>query len=209
MLHLHKIIDNKTPCYLKDKLPRFRRPLYVQNNSVTFYEKRCRTERHKGSFFPDATNSWNKIITYFNNIPTIGSFKNHILSLIRPVAKSVFGIHDPIGIHNLFQLRVGLSSLKYHKRQHNFENTLSDQCLCNLGTEDIDHFLFLCPFYVSHRATLAATVVVILQKYNLNDLGNQSHLYLYGHRSITLADNKTILLSTIKYIKDTKRFTSY
>ena len=210
MLHLHKILDNKTPCYLKDKLPRFRRPLYVQNNCITFHEKRCRTERHKGSFFPAATNSWNKIITYFNNnIPTIGSFKNHILSLIRPVAKSVFGIHDPKGIHNLFQLRVGLSSLKYHKRQHNFENTLSDQCLCNLGTEDIDHFFFICPFYVSHRATLAATVVVILQKYNLSDLGNQSHLYLYGHRSITFSDNKTILLSTIKYINDTKRFTSY
>ena len=144
MLHLHKILDNKTPCYLKDKLPRFRRPLYVQNNCITFHEKRCRTERHKGSFFPAATNSWNKIITYFNNnIPTIGSFKNHILSLIRPVAKSVFGIHDPKGIHNLFQLRVGLSSLKYHKRQHNFENTLSDQCLCNLGTEDIDHFFYM------------------------------------------------------------------
>ena len=93
-------------------------------------------------------------------------------------------------------------AIKYSTTHHFADDT-------NLGTEDIDHFFFICPFYVSHRATLVATVVVILQKYNLSDLGNQSHLYLYGHRSITFSDNKTILLSTIKYINDTKRFTSY
>ena len=35
-LQLHKILSNKAPSYLKDKLPRHRKPLYSQNNNNTF-----------------------------------------------------------------------------------------------------------------------------------------------------------------------------
>ena len=45
-------------------------------------------------------------------------------------------------------------------------------------------------------------VIEILQRNNLNHLGNQLELYLYGHRSLNLIDSRKILLSTIKYIKD-------
>ena len=40
----------------------------------------------------------------------------------------------------------------------------------------------------------------ILGKYNLNHLMNLSSLYLCGHRTINLTDNRKILLSTINYI---------
>ena len=99
-----------------------------------------------------------------------------------------------------------LSFLRYHKKCHNFIDIPSDICLCNHGIEDTNHFLFLCPFFALHRATLASSVIHILQKYNLNRLGNQSHLYIYGHPSINLADNRKIILSTIKYIKESRRF---
>ena len=68
--------------------------------------------------------------------------------------------------------------------------------------------VFFCHFYETQRATLVTCVNGILQKYNLDDLGNQSNLYLYGHRDINLIDNRKILLSTIKYIKETRRFTT-
>ena len=104
------------------------------------------------------------------------------------------------------QLRVGLSPLRSQKWNHNFIDTPTDTCLCNQGIEDTNHFLFLCPFYTIQRATLAASVIIILQNYNLNHLGNQLQLYLYGHQSINLTDNRIILSSTMKYIKDTRRF---
>ena len=126
--------------------------------------------------------------------------------MIRPKKKNIFGIHDPLGLRYLLQLRVGLSPLRYHKKCHNFIDTPSDICLCNNGIEDTNHFLFLCPFFAIHRATLASNVIQILQKYNLNHLGNQSHLYIYGHPIINLADNRIIILSTIKYIKESRRF---
>ena len=128
--------------------------------------------------------------------------------MIRPKKKNIFGIHDPLGLRYLLQLRVGLSFLKHHKKSHNFIDTPSDICLCNHGIEDTNHFLFLCPLFAPHRAILASSVIQILQKYSLNHLGNQSHLYLYGHPTINLADNRKIILSTIKYIKESRRFST-
>ena len=206
ILHIHKIVSNETPLYLKDKLPLLGRRLYSQNNSNTFHEIRCKTFRYMYSFFPDAITSWNNVITHFNNIPSFGNLKEHIRSLIRPEKKSIFGIHDPSGVRYLFQLRVGLSPLRYHKNRHNFIDTPSNECTCNHGIEDTNHFLFSYSFYDIQKATLLNTVIEIIRKYNLNDLGNQSNLYLYGHRSINLDENRKILLATINYLKETRPF---
>ena len=160
------------------------------------------------SFFPDSINSWNNVIPYFKDIPSIGILRNHILSLIRPEKKSTFGIYDSSELRYLFQLRIGLSPLRYHKKRHKFPDTPSDLCICTHGIEDTNHFLFTCPLYATHIVTLMTSVNIIIQKYNLNHLNNQSPLFLYGHRTIDFADNTIIILSTIKYIKDTKRFSS-
>ena len=208
VLQVHKIYCNKTPSYLKDKLPiqYHRRPHLARNAIDTFQEMRCRTNRYMKSFFPDAISSWNIIISHFISMPTFSELKTHITSLFRPKIKSIFGIHDPLGIHYLFQLRVSLSPLKSHKKHHNFNDTPSDICVCNQGLENTTHFLFKCPLYAPQRATLAANVIQILLKNNLNHIGNQVTLYLYGHHRINDTDNKSILMSTIKYIKDTRRF---
>ena len=57
--------------------------------------------------------------------------------------KPIFGIHDPIGLSHLTQLRVGLSKLNLHKFQHNFRDTLDPMCPSNEGIEDTEHFLLL------------------------------------------------------------------
>ena len=164
ILKLHEILCNQTPTYLKNKLSPLSTPLYYQNCSKTF--------RYMNSFFPDATSSWNNVISHFQNVPSLGTFKYHIISLIHPEKKSIFGIHDPTGVRYLFQLRVGLCSLSYHKKRHNFVDTPSNECQCNFGIEDTNHFLFFCLFCETQRATLVTCVNGILQKYNLDDLGN-------------------------------------
>mgnify|MGYP003717955363 CR=1 FL=1 len=162
------------------------------------------------SFFPDAIASWNIFMEIFNykEVPSIGRLKHDILSLIRPDSRSFFNIFDPVGLRYLFQLRVSLSPLRGHKWCHNFIDTPSGTCHCNQGVEDTSHFLFFCPSYVTQRATLTTSVNEILLKHNLNHLVNQSQLYLYGHDSINFTDNRKILISTLKYIKDTRRFST-
>ena len=87
------------------------------------------------------------MISNFQDIPTCTRLKSHLHSLIRPKIKSTFGIHDALGLRYLFQLRVNLSPLRSHKRRHNFSDTPSETCECNLSIEGIRHFLFECPFY--------------------------------------------------------------
>ena len=62
----------------------------------------------------------------------------------------------------------------------------------NQYIEDTSHFLFTCSRFANHRANLAVMAIVILRKNNMNHLGNQLELYLYGHRSLDLIDNRKI-----------------
>ena len=181
ILQIFKIKNKMTPSYL--------RLLYRLGNTNTFHEIRCKTSRYMNSFFPDAINSWNNIITNYQNLPSFTSLKAHILSLIRPKIKSTFGIHDPLGLRYIFQLRVQLSPLRNHKRDHNFADTPSEICECNRDIEDTRHFLFECRRYARHRAILAIRIIEILQQNNLNHLGNLPELYLYGHKSYYIMFN--------------------
>mgnify|MGYP001355346680 CR=1 FL=1 len=205
LLMMYKIVNNQTPEYLTAKLlpvarAHFANPLYIQ-------EYRCRTGRFMSSFFPDAARSWNIIMSHFETMPTFQAVKIHLVSLFRPNGKSIFKIHDPLGLRCLFQLRLGLSQLKSHKNNHKFEDTPSSLCLCETGIEDTCHYLFRCPLYAVHRATLAAKVIDILIRNNLNQLGNTVSVYLYGHHSLSENDNKSIILATLEFLKNTKRLT--
>ena len=134
--------------------------------------------------------------------------KNDIISLIRPESKCFFNVHDPTGLRYLSQLRLGLSPLTGRKCCHNFTDTPSGTCQCNKGIEYTSHFLLSCPFYTVQRVTLVTSVKEILLKVNLIHLEDHSNLYLYGVPSINYSDNKKIILATIKYIKDTQRFST-
>ena len=180
ILKIHKIVTDKSPSYLKNKLPRLRRPLYRQSSSNTFHEFKCKSLRYMSCFFPGAITSWNNVIAHLDDIPSFNVLKKHILSLTHQ------------DFRKILQTNV-ITSL-----MHPY-----DKCLCNEGIEDTINFLFLCPSFSTRRATLAINVIAILQKYNLTHLGNQSYLYLYGHRTINFADNRKILLPTIEYIKET------
>ena len=53
-----------------------------------------------------------------------------------------------------------------------------------------------------------SSVNEILLKINKNHLESKLQLYLYGDPSINNSDNKNIILSTIKFIKETQRFST-
>ena len=132
--------------------------------------------------------------------------KNYISKLIRPIGKSIFGIFDVMGVRYLFQLRLGLSPLRAHKWNHHFRDITSNKCMCNNGIEDTSHFLFNCSLFTTQRLSLLANVGEILHTYNLDHMYNQPSLYLYGDKNISKDDNKRILMSTIRFLKDSKRF---
>jgi hypothetical protein len=158
------------------------------------------------SFFPDVIKSWNNLGSEFHNIVSLNIFKNQLINLIRPNAKSIFKLHDAFGVKILYQLRVGLSSLKCHKKNHNFVDTPDDWCACMSAPEDTQHFLLKCTLFSAQRVKLISTVSNLIANTNIHHLINDYKLYLYGHNALANHTNKDILLSTILYIKDTGRF---
>ena len=207
---IHKILNNNTLSYLKEKLPPYCREMFSGNIRDTFHAIRCKSYRYMNSFYPDAVASWNLFMEIFNHnvVPSLDLLKQDIISLIRPESKSFFNVHDPTGLRYLFQLRLRLSPLNGHKYCHNFIDTPSGTCQCNQVIEDTSHFLLFCPSYTVQSVTLLTYVNEILLKVNLSHLENHSKLYLYGDPSINGLDNKKIISATIKYIKETRRFST-
>ena len=130
ILQIHKMFNNKTPSYLNDKLPPKCRTLFSGNTRNTFCEIICKyVNRYMKSFFPDEISSWIIFIKHFDDVPSFEILKQHINTFFRPKSNSIFGIHDPVGLRYLFQLRVYLSPLRSHKFRHNFTDTPSEMSL--------------------------------------------------------------------------------
>ena len=61
------------------------------------------------SFFPDANILTTSHLLSKDFIKSFDTLKIYINTFFRPKTKSIFGIHNPVGLRYLVQLRVGLS----------------------------------------------------------------------------------------------------
>ena len=144
----------------------------------------CKNYRYRNSFFPDSVSMWNDLGLHLRGSESISIFKQTLLELYRPKKESIFNIYDN-GIKWIFQLRVGLSPLKSHKKLYKFagyKDPLSDTCRCQMGTETTCHFLLHCHNFNAHRKSLYDTVNPILRAYHTPFLVDKLfvHLLLYG-----------------------------
>ena len=137
-------------------------------------------------------------------------FKKKNLNIYRPKKKSIFNIHDPNGIKWIFQLRVGLSPLKSHKKSHKFHDTPANTCCCTLSAETSLHYLLHCPNFINHRHDLFQVLNPIIFANNIRFIDDNSLVYLllYGHEKFQFHENQTILKATINFIKKSSRFSN-
>ena len=146
LVQFFKIQNGLTPDYLREFVPPIRRHLYGLRSTNVLQSLKCNKSIFKNSFYPDAVELWNNIGPELRQSASLSKFKSDTLKLVRFQKKSIFGIHDPIAIRRLFQLRVGLSPLKYHKR--GFNDNPSDMCSCKLSAETTEHFLLHCTMHL-------------------------------------------------------------
>ena len=79
-------MNNKTPSYLKDKLPPKHKPFFNSPLFNVLREIKFKSDKYKNSFFPGAISSWNRIISHFD-FPSFDSLKDHVLSFSDPRIK--------------------------------------------------------------------------------------------------------------------------
>ena len=134
------------------------------------------------------------------------AFKNSLLSFIRPKQVDTFGIHNPIGIQLLTRLRLGFSHLNEHKFRHNFCVFLNPVCECKLEPETTSHFMLRCHLFQVERATLLNNIKDIDEHIISDNTSILDQILLCGNENYNYDTNKRILLSTIKFCIDSKRF---
>ena len=206
----YKIMNGLTPQYLLDPIPVPRKHLFGRYITNDLYEFTWRNLRFLYSFYPDSVITWNNLSPETRKIETLSGFKLKLLKTIQPNARSIFNIHDPDNVKHLFQLRVGLSALKSHKKNHSFIDTPSDVCHCGTGVESTDHYLLVCPLFTGQRDHLLSTVSPVLNSKieNFDSLDNavKTQILLYGNEQLSFLDNKLVLNATIDFIRSTGRF---
>ena len=167
---------------------------------------KCRTCKFSNSFYPDCVSLWNDTSDNIRNITSVTKFKSTLFDNTRPRPKSIFGIHDPLNIRILLQLRVGLSKLKHHKKCHKFQDTPSDICDCGLETEDNVHFFTKCNIFNNYRASLNQMTTNIFPNLLPLTPPELTSIFLYGSNQLSNPQNHDILKASLKFINDTGRF---
>ena len=207
LITIYKIIKGYSPHYLLTPIT-LRENTYLLRGSQRLTDIRCRKDRFRNSFYPNAIHLWNELDANLKNAVSLSIFKSSLVKLIKPDKKETYNILDPLGLKWLFQLRVGLSHLKTHKKRHNFSDTTDDICDCSISTESTKHFLLECPLHTDARIILMNTMTPLLNSHGLENINNTNltHLLLYGHKLFNLFENQLTLRSVITFIKSSNHF---
>ena len=112
----------------------------------------CRVEVFKSSFFLWTITEW---ISLDINIPNSSNttFKQHLIDEFRPIANSVFNIHNSLNIMFLTGLRIGLIHLNELRYNHKFKNFANSKCICSCN-ESTSHSFKHFNFHIPIRNTL-------------------------------------------------------
>ena len=82
-------------------------------------------------------------------------------------------------------------------------------CPTNVGIEDTENFLMLCPSFDMQRQDLLARVTDLLRPFvEITNLPSNLliHLLLYGDQNLPNDLNKSIIELTLRFIHETGRF---
>ena len=207
--YFYKITNYLTLSPSHSHVPHSRNIQYNLRTRREFQNMSKRTARYSNSFYPHCITEWEKLGDEIKSSPNLASFKQKLLSCIRPIPNSSYSIEDIKGIKLITMLRVEFSDLRSHRYHHNF-NCDSPLCRCLSDEESNSHFLLRCPLFANHRQTLlGSTSRFIGTDISILPMDHLTSILLYGSNAFNSEINKSIISETISYIKNTKRFDTF
>ena len=183
--------------YILEKKPLLRcdeHHLNLRNRNSRTVPK-CRLSKYQKSFFPFAIKIWNNLDTALQNMASYNLFKNLLCSKV-PKDNPLFHIGSRQETILMAKLRMNCSSLAADLFELNIIESAT--CRCGHDYEDSLHYFFVCPIYRRPRAALHAAIID-LAPFTLRTL-------LYGNSLLTFDVNSTIIMATISFINNSKRF---
>ena len=104
------------------------------------------------------------------------------------------------------RLRLGLSHLREHQFNQNFENCNNPFCSWVMNIKSASHFFLHCPLFDDKRITFQSTLNKIDCKLIEANEASLIETVLFGKLLFYLKKNVLILNVSIDYILSTKRF---
>ena len=95
-----------TPTYIFAELPTERTPHYGLRGKRDYDTTFSKIMRSSNTYFTNVLQEWNKLDENVRNSATIAEFKRKLLTVIRPLKKSLFGVFDIDGAKQLTMLRL-------------------------------------------------------------------------------------------------------
>ena len=149
----------------------------------------------KSTFFPSAIIEWNKLDPAIRNAESLGIFKSNILNFFRPTPRSFFNCYNHKGIRLMIRLRLGLSRLREHKFNHNFQNCINTLCSCAIVMESTSHFFLHCSLCYGKTSTLLSTLNKIDCKLIETNESSLTETLLFGNSSFDLKKTPLFFLN--------------
>ena len=196
---MYKIVNNESPSYLNDLLPNRvnETSKYNLRNRHDFEIPFSRLCSFESSFLPSTLKIWNELDIEIRSSPTLLQFKGHIKSIkiqvenFTNVGERKYNIILTRIRHRCSSLRGDLSSVKIIPNSY---------CSCGAPLENTEHYFFECPQYMEARNRL-------LQSLNFGFAFNLDFKMLTsGSPDFDNETNKFIMLSVLRFIKDSHRF---
>ena len=87
-------------------------------------------------------------------------------------------------------------------------NCPSPICSCGSEEETTDHYLLRCPLFRNPRVALLSTIHDLYPDATFRNIPDVdlSHILLYGDPSLNDSQNKALILATICFVNQSKRF---
>ena len=205
LCHFYNLRLTRSPEYLFAEIPCERQLSYNLRNTRAYDQNVGRTVRFANTYFQNTLFEWNLLADDIKNARSLAAFKSKLLSTIRPLKRTMYGIRDIVGIKRLTKLRVEFSALNEHRFRHNFD-CVSPLCLCGMGNEDNAHFLLHCHRFHEMRCDLLGQLSEI-PSLDLTNMDSKAlcELLLYGSPHLTIIDNRIILEATMSFIDRSMR----
>lgn len=196
---MYKHSKNLLPHYLTELFPSTveRSTQYNLRNRDDYVVPPRRTEIYSRSVIPSCINLWNDLDASIRESISLKTFKSNITELFTPpeVPKYYLCGNRIQSVHHA-RLRNNCSNLNSDLFHNHLRD--SDECICNNGPENSEHFFFKCTIFHQQRLEFFRNTT------SFHPLSTQK--LLFGIPTITVEENEILFLEVQKYIKNTKRF---
>ena len=116
----------------------------------------------KNTFFPSAIIEWNKLDLAIRNAESVGILKSNVLKFFKTTPRGFFNCYNHKEIRLMTRLCLGLSRLREHKFNHNFQNYINPLCSCAMDIKSTSHFFLHYLLFDDKTITLLSTLNIKL-----------------------------------------------